>query len=53
MLDALQQNAKITNARLAELAGISPASMLERVRKLERAGVIGADDHSDRDGSAS
>ena len=40
VLDALQQNAKVTNARLAEMAGISPASMLERVRKLERAGVI-------------
>ncbi len=40
MLEQLQTDSKITNASLAKLAGISPAGALERVRKLEQAGVI-------------
>ncbi len=40
ILDLLQSNGRITNARLAEEANISPPGMLERVRKLEKSGVI-------------
>ena len=40
ILDLLQSNGRITNARLAEEAHISPPGMLERVRKLENSGVI-------------
>jgi len=40
ILNLLQQNAKMTNAELAERTGLSPAGTLERVRKLERLGVI-------------
>jgi DNA-binding Lrp family transcriptional regulator len=40
ILDILQSNSNITNAQLASEAGISPSSMLERVRRLENAGVI-------------
>ncbi len=40
ILNELQQNAKITNAMLAERVGISPPSTLERVKKLENMGVI-------------
>jgi Lrp/AsnC family leucine-responsive transcriptional regulator len=40
ILHELQQNAKITNAMLAERVGISPPSTLERVKKLESMGVI-------------
>lgn len=40
ILAALQENARISNARLAEAAGLSPSPCLRRVRALERAGVI-------------
>lgn len=40
ILDQLQADSSITNALLAERVGISPPGALERVRKLEAAGVI-------------
>ncbi len=40
ILDRLQAQAKLTNAQLAQYVGLSPASTLERVRKLERQGII-------------
>lgn len=40
ILEILQDNGRITNVKLAERVGISPPSMLERVRKLEVSGVI-------------
>ncbi|MFT4738788.1 MAG: Lrp/AsnC family leucine-responsive transcriptional regulator [Cyclobacteriaceae bacterium] len=40
ILEILQTNAKITNAQLSKDIGLSPAPTLERVKKLETAGVI-------------
>ncbi len=40
ILDALQRNAKLSNAQLAEEVGLSPSPCLRRVRLLEEAGVI-------------
>ena len=40
ILKILQANGKITNAQLAIEIGLSPAPTLERVKKLERKGVI-------------
>lgn len=40
ILSQLQRDCNITNARLAELVGISPPSTLERVKKLESSGII-------------
>jgi Lrp/AsnC family leucine-responsive transcriptional regulator len=40
LLHALQGNAKLTNLQLSEYVGLSPASTLERVRKLENQGFI-------------
>ncbi|HMP99164.1 MAG TPA: Lrp/AsnC family transcriptional regulator [Cyclobacteriaceae bacterium] len=40
ILAILQTNANITNAQLALEIGLSPAPTLERVKKLEQAGVI-------------
>ena len=40
ILRFLQENAKITNAQLAKEIGLSPAPTLERVKKLEQAGLI-------------
>lgn len=40
ILELLQKNGRITNAKLAATVGISPPAMLERVRRLETAGVI-------------
>ena len=40
ILDILQQQGKITNAELAQRIGLSPAPTLERVKKLEKSGVI-------------
>lgn len=40
ILDQLQTDSKITNAMLAQTVGISPASMIERVKKLETSGII-------------
>jgi Lrp/AsnC family leucine-responsive transcriptional regulator len=40
ILGLLQTNSNITNAQLAQDVGLSPAPTLERVKKLETAGVI-------------
>jgi Lrp/AsnC family transcriptional regulator, leucine-responsive regulatory protein len=40
ILIALQQDGRETNARLAERLGLSQSAMHERVRRLERGGVI-------------
>lgn len=40
ILEILQRNSNITNAQLAKEIGLSPAPTLERVNKLEGAGVI-------------
>ena len=40
ILELLQINSNITNAQLASEIGLSPAPTLERVKKLENAGVI-------------
>lgn len=40
ILGILQSRAKITNARLSEEIGLSPAPTLERVKKLEQMGII-------------
>ncbi len=40
ILEILQKNAKITNANLAQEIGLSPAPTLERVKKLEKTGII-------------
>ncbi|MDH3708863.1 MAG: Lrp/AsnC family transcriptional regulator [Cyclobacteriaceae bacterium] len=40
ILGILQTNAKITNAQLSVEVGLSPAPTLERVKKLEKSGVI-------------
>ena len=40
ILELLQVNSNITNAQLAQEVGLSPAPTLERVKKLETAGVI-------------
>ncbi|MGR3808878.1 Lrp/AsnC family transcriptional regulator [Jiulongibacter sp. NS-SX5] len=40
LLDILQANGKITNAQLSKDVGLSPAPTLERVKKLEQAGII-------------
>jgi Lrp/AsnC family transcriptional regulator, leucine-responsive regulatory protein len=40
ILRILQKEGRLPNARLAERVGLSPPSVLERVRKLEERGVI-------------
>lgn len=40
ILRILQSNGRITNLQLSQEIGLSPAPTLERVRKLEKAGVI-------------
>ncbi|MDX1904797.1 MAG: Lrp/AsnC family transcriptional regulator, partial [Thermonemataceae bacterium] len=40
ILEKLQADAQITNAQLAKEIGLSPAPTLERVKKLENAGII-------------
>jgi Lrp/AsnC family transcriptional regulator, leucine-responsive regulatory protein len=40
ILRVLRQDARITNADLAERVGLSPSPCLRRVRRLEEAGVI-------------
>ncbi|MCB1049610.1 MAG: Lrp/AsnC family transcriptional regulator [Acidobacteria bacterium] len=42
ILEILQRDGRITNARLAAQVGLSAPPMLERVKKLERMGVIKA-----------
>ena len=40
ILKILQTDGRITNAQLAQDVGLSPAPTLERVKKLEKAGII-------------
>lgn len=40
ILNILQENGRITNSKLAAEIGISPPAMLERVKRLEAAGLI-------------
>lgn len=40
ILEVLQKDGSITNADLARLVGLAPASTLERVRKMEQTGII-------------
>lgn len=40
ILNILQADGRITNAKLASEVGVSPPTMLERVKRLERMGVI-------------
>ncbi len=40
ILSILQQDAQITNVELAKKIGISPPTMLERVKRLEKNGII-------------
>ncbi len=40
ILEILQNRGRITNAQLAVEVGISPPAMLERVKRLEKSGVI-------------
>ncbi len=40
ILTILQKDGKITNSKLAASVGISPSAMLERVKRLEQAGII-------------
>ena len=40
ILSHLQRNARMTNAKLAELVGLSPAPCLRRIRALEESGII-------------
>lgn len=40
ILNILQSNAKITNAQLSQDVGLSPAPTLERVKKLEKSGLV-------------
>ncbi len=41
ILDALIDNARISNADLARLVGLSAPSVTERIKRLEEAGVVG------------
>ena len=40
ILEILQTGSNITNAQLAADVGISPSAMLERVKRLEKSGII-------------
>jgi len=40
ILSILQDNARTPNTRIAEAVGMAPSAVLERVRKLERKGLI-------------
>jgi DNA-binding Lrp family transcriptional regulator len=40
IVNALREDARISNARLADLAGIAPSTCLERVRALRARGVL-------------
>lgn len=40
ILNILQENGRITNAKLAQQVGLSPPAVLERVRRLELTGTI-------------
>lgn len=40
LLDALQRDARLTTAELAELVGLSPSPCARRIRRLEQIGLI-------------
>ena len=40
ILDALQQNARTSNAEIARRVGMAPSAIFQRVRKLEESGLI-------------
>ena len=40
ILDLIQENARLSNAELAEAVGLTASSVHERVKKLERQGII-------------
>jgi DNA-binding Lrp family transcriptional regulator len=40
IVGALRADARISNAKLAELAGVAPSTCLERVRALRRRGIL-------------
>jgi Lrp/AsnC family leucine-responsive transcriptional regulator len=40
ILSVLQENARTANAAIARRVGLAPSAVLERIRKLERTGVI-------------
>jgi len=40
ILTLLQENGRMTNAKLAQEVGLSPPAVLERVRRLEQSGII-------------
>src|SRR4051794_37862152 len=40
ILRLLQENGRMTNAALADLVGLTPTPMLQRIKKLEQSGVI-------------
>jgi len=40
ILNILQKNARISNAEIARRVGMAPSGILERMRKLERKGII-------------
>lgn len=40
IIEALKRDARMSNVKLADLIGISPAPCLRRVKELERSGVI-------------
>jgi len=40
LLDHMQQNARLTNAELGKLVGLSPSGVQKRLRKLEEKGIV-------------
>lgn len=40
IMEILQKDGRITNSKLAQMVGLSAPTVLERVKKLERSGVI-------------
>jgi Lrp/AsnC family transcriptional regulator, leucine-responsive regulatory protein len=40
ILNMLQNDARVTNVEIARRVGLAPSAVLERVRKLERSGVL-------------
>lgn len=40
IIEAMQQNARLTNQELAERVGLSPSPCLRRLRRLEESGVL-------------
>jgi DNA-binding Lrp family transcriptional regulator len=42
ILEVLQRDARVTNQRLSEMVNLSPSACFERVRRLEKAGIVAA-----------